>query len=146
MIVQTLIENKNRAVVYVTPDQMVSQVLAALEFEDVGALAVSKNGKKIVGIISERDVVRALRYYGVEIFDRTVSDLMTSKVVTCEPDEAISEISARMELHSIRHLPVIENGQLAGMISLRDVLSSQQSSPQAPQAGNSRPPFEHRAG
>jgi len=97
-------------------------------------------------IISERDVVRALRYYGVEIFDRTVADLMTSNVITCEPDESVSEIATRMELNSIRHLPVIENGQLAGMISVRDVLSFQQPGCRPSAADKLSTPAEQRNG
>lgn len=116
-----ILSDKDQRLVHLKPSQPICEALALLEFEDVGALVVSKRGKKVDGIISERDVVRALRYYGAEIFDRTVEDLMTSEVITCSPSTTRGQAAALMQEYDVRHLPVVENGQFAGVISVQDV-------------------------
>ncbi len=123
MNVGSIVKSKGRGVVYIKPDQPIGEALAKLEFEDVGALIVSKRGRKVDGIISERDVVRGLRYYGAEIFDRTVSDLMTDEVVTCEASARLGEAMTLMKDNAVRHLPVLKAGVLIGVISIRDLLS-----------------------
>ncbi len=125
MNVGSILKSKGRGVVYIKPDQPIGEALAKLEFEDVGALVVSKRGRKVDGIISERDVVRGLRYYGAEIFDRTVSDLMTVDVVTCEASAQLAEAMKLMKDNAVRHLPVLKGGLLIGVISIRDLLSEE---------------------
>lgn len=125
MTVKSILKGRPHGVTFVKPDQPIGETLTTLEFEDVGALVVSKRGKKIDGIISERDVVRGLRYYGAEIFNLTVSDLMTAPVVTCEPTTSLTGAAALMKDNAVRHLPVVEGGLLLGMISIRDLVSDE---------------------
>ena len=125
MNVGSIAKSKGRGVAYIKPDQPIGEALAKLEFEDVGALVVSKRGRKVDGIISERDVVRGLRYYGAEIFDRTVSDLMTADVVTCEASAPLAEAMKLMKDNAVRHLPVLKGGTLIGVISIRDLLNEE---------------------
>ena len=116
-----ILAEKDERIAFLHPSQLIGEALEMLEFEDVGALVVSKRGTKVDGILSERDVVRGLRYYGPEIFDRTVADLMTIDVHTCAVSMPRGEAAALMHEKAIRHLPVVDAGKFVGMISLHDV-------------------------
>ena len=107
---------------WVRPDEFITDVLEKLEFEDVGALIVSSDGEKIEGIISERDVVRGMRYYGPEVLERKVCDLMKETVVTCRLSATAKSAMASMSNRQIRHLPVIANKKLVGILSVRDFI------------------------
>ncbi len=100
----------------------IMEVIEALEKEEVGALVVSADGKKIEGIISERDVIRGLLRFGLETLDKSVRDLMTADVITCTADDRIAGVMALMASKHIRHLPVTDNGVLTGIISIRDIV------------------------
>lgn len=107
----------------VTPDASVADVLEALEQADVGAVVVSPDGAAIAGIVSERDIVRGLRVFGSNILGVNVRELMTSDVVTCELRDPAIGVMAKMDAMNIRHVPVVENGKLAGMVSIKDIVS-----------------------
>jgi CBS domain-containing protein len=79
-------------------------------------------GERIVGIISERDIVRGLAKHGAAVAALSVSDLMTPEVLTCSPNDTIAEIMAVMTAQRFRHLPVVEDGRLAGIVSIGDVV------------------------
>ena len=117
-----LIKDDPRKTAQLRSDELVSDVLAKLEFEDVGALVVSDDGDKIKGIISERDVVRGMRYYGADVFNLHVAVLMQDNVITCKVSHTVAHAMELMHHHHIRHLPVIDKGKLIGLLSLRDVL------------------------
>lgn len=107
----------------VSPEERIAEVIAALEAEDAGALVVSADGRRIDGIISERDVVRGLRRLGPDVLQQTVRDLMTAEVITCTPDDRVGGVMALMDVRKIRHVPVVnEEGELAGIISSRDII------------------------
>lgn len=122
MTVREIIETKGRDLPRVSPNTPVYDVLEILEFEDAGALIVSRNGRHIDGMISERDIVRGLRYFGEEVLELKVSDLMTPDVITCELSDSIVSVMDKMHKHSIRHVPVVSAGKPAGLISIRDIV------------------------
>lgn len=121
MTVRKLIQEKGEAAARIHPDTTIVEALEALEAEDVGALIVTRNGKKIFGIISERDIVRGLRKYGRNILDSRVSKLMSKEVITCELSDSISCVLLMMENHNIRHIPVVSCGEIRGIVSMRDI-------------------------
>jgi CBS domain-containing protein len=104
----------------ISPTSTVTELLAELARYDVGALVVVDQGT-VVGIVSERDVVRRLNDRGGEILDGPVSDIMTAEVFTCPPDCSVDEVTRTMTERNIRHMPVVVGGDLAGVVSLREV-------------------------
>jgi CBS domain-containing protein len=126
MRVREILDHKGRRVVTIRPDATVSTAVHRLALERIGALVVSEDGSVIAGILSERDVVRALVQDGGAIMgpDRRVADLMTTGVRTCGPDDNVKAVMADMTRHRFRHMPVVENGHLAGLISIGDVVKS----------------------
>ena len=125
MNVEFILKGKGRAVVTVAPDASVEQAVALLSRRGIGALVVSDDdGTTVAGILSERDVVRALGEHGVGILTQPVSALMTRHVFTCAPHDSIADLMAEMTDKRIRHLPVVENGRLAGIVSIGDVVKN----------------------
>jgi CBS domain-containing protein len=121
MTVGRIIKEKGRDVVTVAPSASLAEIAATLAEKKIGAVVVEEGGA-IKGIISERDIVRALARHGGEGLSRAARDWMTAKVVTCKPDETIHDVMQKMTTGRFRHLPVVENGQLAGIISIGDVV------------------------
>ncbi|GAA2124265.1 CBS domain-containing protein [Nocardioides bigeumensis] len=111
------------AVVTITPDASVRELLALLARHNVGALIVSVDGSSVDGIVSERDVVRKL-HTGDAILDGPVSAIMTTQVLSCEPDATVDSLMVLMTEHRIRHVPVVTAGRLTGIISIGDVVKS----------------------
>lgn len=122
MTVERILKSKGSYAPVVVPDAKISDVIAAIEAEEVGALVVSKDGRSIDGIISERDIVLGLREFGPAILDKKVADLMTSNVVTCQADDPIAGVMAMMDQQRIRHIPIVDEGELAGIVSIRDII------------------------
>lgn len=122
MTVKRILKEKGSHTPTVAPEAQIADVIAALEAEGVGALVVSADGQRIDGIISERDVVRGLKSFGPEVLRRTVSDLMTADVVTCTADDRVAGVMALMDDRNIRHVPVVDGGTLAGIVSIRDII------------------------
>ena len=90
----------------------------------IGALVVTGAGRRIVGIISERDIVRVLDEKGPAVLAAPVAEIMTRKVVTCTQNDTIAEIMERMTAGKFRHVPVVEQGRLVGIISIGDVVKA----------------------
>jgi CBS domain-containing protein len=111
----------NPAVVTITPDAGVRDLIAQLAEHNVGALIVSADGESVDGIVSERDVVRHLHHDGT-VINNTVGAIMTGDVETCEPDTLLDDLMKVMTERRIRHVPVVSNGKLAGIISIGDVV------------------------
>lgn len=122
MNVERILNAKGTHAPTVSPEECIADVIAALESEDVGALVVSADGQRVDGIISERDVVRGLQRFGPGVLEHTVRDLMTSNVITCTADDRVAGVMALMDDRKIRHVPVVDDGQLAGIVSIRDVI------------------------
>lgn len=125
MNVQGILKGKGADVATIGPDASLGDATAALRDHGVGALVVSADGSKIDGIISERDVVRALAGHGGSTLGRSVSSAMSGDVVTCRAGDTVDELMAMMTDRRIRHLPVVDDaGALAGIISIGDVVKS----------------------
>lgn len=121
MKIQSLIENKS--VRTITPQDSVKHLVECLNTFHIGALVVSSNGKSIDGIVSERDVVRALPGKFDMIEDLYVRDIMTVDVYTCTPDSTVAEMMELMTSKRIRHVPVLdERGDLISILSIGDVV------------------------
>ncbi len=110
-------------VVAITPDASVRDLVALLAEHNVGALIVSVDGTSVDGIVSERDVVRRL-HGDDEVLEATVDTIMTASVRTCAPDSTVDELMALMTEHRIRHVPVVDDGRLVGIISIGDVVKN----------------------
>ncbi len=122
MLVRTVLEAK-AAVATVKPDLAMSDLAARLIEHHIGALAVVDAGGGMIGVISERDVVRGLADHGAALADLAVRDLMTADVVACKPEDSLADIREMMAEGRFRHMPVVEEGELVGMISVRDIVS-----------------------
>ena len=123
MTVQRILNSRQRiTAAYIAPDAVIADVLHSLAFKDVGALVVSSDGSRVEGIISERDIVRSLRTLGPDLLSKRVRDLMTADVITCVPEDRAAGILALMVSKHVRHLPIVKDGKLVGMVSIRDLL------------------------
>jgi CBS domain-containing protein len=117
-----LLNEKGSFVATIGPEATVAEVVAGLAEHGVGALVVTGDGVTIEGIISERDIARALHRYGTTVLERPVSDVMTAEVRTCGPSDTVDELMALMTALRIRHVPVVVEGRLAGIVSIGDVV------------------------
>ena len=125
MLVSQILKSKSDdAVVTVEPSMQVSEAAKMLSDKRIGTLVISRDGKTPDGILSERDIVRELGRQGAGCLNQTVDTLMTTKVVTCNRDDRGDVILARMTEGRFRHMPVIEDGALVGLISLGDVVKA----------------------
>jgi CBS domain-containing protein len=124
MLISTLLKAKGSEVATVPTTTSVTDVLARLAEHGIGALVVSDDGTTIRGIVSERDVVRRLHERGPEVLGVPVSEIMTLGVFTCGPNDAVEDLMAGMTEHRIRHVPVVEEGRLVGIVSIGDVVKS----------------------
>jgi CBS domain-containing protein len=122
MRIQDVLRRKGTMVATIRPDKTVSDLLASLSTHGVGALVVSTDEQTVAGIVSERDVVRRLHEQGVGILDRPVEEIMTSSVHTCGPEDALHDIMRVMTLRRVRHVPVIVDQKLAGLVSIGDIV------------------------
>lgn len=110
-------------IVTITPDSSVRDLVALLATRNIGAAIVSADGSRVDGIVSERDVVRRLN--GDEsVLGAAVSSIMTAVVHTCEPGTTLDDARAQMTQGRIRHLPVVEDGALVGVVSIGDIVKS----------------------
>jgi CBS domain-containing protein len=123
MRIAEILRNKGASVATITPETSVSGLLTELIVHNIGAMVVvSEDG--LVGIVSERDIVHKLHELGAEILERQVADIMTTVVPTCTPDDSVHRLSALMTRNRVRHVPVVVNGRLAGIVSLGDVVKT----------------------
>ena len=122
MDVARILENKGHQVMTSPPTASVADVARRLKEAAIGAVVVQETDGRIVGILSERDVVHALVDFDSDLPNQTVAALMTREVQTCTPSDKVHEIMRRMTEGRIRHLPVIEDGALAGIISIGDIV------------------------
>ncbi|MBN6041586.1 CBS domain-containing protein [Amycolatopsis sp. 195334CR] len=124
MRIADVLRSKGSLVATVAPESSVTDLLAGLAEHNVGAMVVLGEEEKVVGIVSERDVVRRLHDRGPELLARPVSEIMTTLVATCTPEDSVDHLSAVMTERRIRHVPVVVNGRLAGIVSIGDVVKT----------------------
>ena len=123
MRIADVLRNKGASVATITPETSVSGLLTELTVHNIGAMVViSADG--LVGIVSERDVVRKLHEMGGDILRQPVSSIMTTMVVTCTPDDSVDRLNALMTENRVRHVPVVVDGRLAGIVSIGDVVKT----------------------
>lgn len=124
MRIADLLRHKGSDVATAAPGLSVSGLLEDLARHNIGAMVVVDDTGTLVGIVSERDVVRRLNERGADLLHAPVSEIMTSEVVTCGPGEAVDTLAAIMTDRRIRHMPVVEDGRLVGLVSIGDVVRS----------------------
>jgi CBS domain-containing protein len=124
MTVASILAVKGRDVVTTSAAKSVADAVATLAKKKIGALVVVDDGSRIVGIVSERDIVRLIASDAMGALQQPVSAIMTKAVMTCQEGETIDSVMARMTRGRFRHLPVVANGRLAGIISIGDVVKA----------------------
>lgn len=122
MLVNDVLSRKGGSVVTVSPDTQVEELLALLAEHNIGAVLVSADGETVTGIVSERDVVRALSSGGGSTLGRRVRELMTVDITTASPKDSIDHLMRLMTENRIRHIPVLADQKLVGIISIGDVV------------------------
>jgi CBS domain-containing protein len=122
--VSDLLTNKGRDVAAISQERSVTDALAILKERGVGALVVTGLDEPLAGIFSERDVVRALAERGAAVLDERVGDLMTRDVTTCGEATSVTELMGLMTARRIRHVPVVTDGHLVGVVSIGDVVKA----------------------
>lgn len=125
MTVAAILKVKGTHVESTTPETTLYTVAWTLKTRSIGALVVtSEDRAQILGIVSERDIVRGLIEHGEHLLALPVSRVMTSPVLTCAPEDRITAVMARMTRHRVRHLPVVDGGRLCGLVSIGDLVKN----------------------
>jgi CBS domain-containing protein len=124
MRVSNLLATKGREVATISQERTVSDALLVLKQRGIGALVVTGPTPPLVGIFSERDVVRALADRGDAALQMNVADLMSTDITTCQESTTVEELMGIMTERRVRHVPVIEDGLLVGMVSIGDVVKA----------------------
>lgn len=122
MTVKTILAQKGTEVLTIEPNATLAAAVLALAKQRIGALVVTGADRRVVGILSERDIVRALAYTGSLALERPVAEFMTRKVVTCSERDTVAELMERMTAGKFRHVPVLDQNRLAGIVSIGDVV------------------------
>ena len=122
MFISDALKMKGTEVVAIAPDNSIVETARKLKGRGIGAVVVLNDVGDLVGLISERDIVHAIAMHAERALDMHVRDVMTTKVVTCKPNDTVNEAKAVMVEHAFRHLPVVENDELKGLVSISDVV------------------------
>jgi CBS domain-containing protein len=124
MFVSDILLQKGGLVFSVTPDTTVAEVVNQLSGRRIGSVLVLDDQSSVAGIVSERDLVRALATHGAKAMELEARQVMTRDVVTCHPDDSIDEVMHSMTSGRFRHLPVVHHGELLGLVSIGDVVKA----------------------
>ena len=124
MFVSDILTQKGGLVFTVTPGTTVSQIAQQLSTRRVGSVLVMSGNDEVAGIVSERDLVRAMSLHGASALDLEARHIMTRDIVTCDPDDSIDQIMEIMTRGRFRHVPVVRHGELLGVISIGDVVKA----------------------
>lgn len=122
MTVQRILDRKGTSVETATADLTISDAAKTLRAKRIGALVISRDGVTIDGILSERDIVHAIAEQGIDVMSKTVGEVMTRTVITCVRTDKVGDVMTRMTERRFRHLPVVDNGRLCGMVSIGDLV------------------------
>jgi CBS domain-containing protein len=123
MRIADVLRGKGGAVVTIKPDATVAELLAGLAEHNIGAMVVA-GAEGVDGIVSERDVVRQLHSHGASVLSRPVETIMTSVVSTCSKEDTVDSLTLLMTENRVRHVPVLEDGELIGIVSIGDVVKT----------------------
>jgi len=125
MLVQQILKSKGEgAVITITPETTVSEAAQTLAERRIGGLVVSRDGETVDGILSERDIVRSLAVRGTSCMTETVSEMMTRNPVCCSKQDSSDAVLSRMTDGRFRHMPVVEEGKLVGIVTIGDVVKA----------------------
>jgi len=124
MLVKQIFKQKDSRIVTVEPNDTVATAAEVLKRENIGAVMVQRPGGDLSGILSERDIVRAMPQHGPDLFSMSVEQLMTRDVVTCSSEDRVHDLMVKMTAGRFRHLPVIDDGKLIGIVSIGDVVKN----------------------
>ncbi|MBV8654389.1 MAG: CBS domain-containing protein [Alphaproteobacteria bacterium] len=124
MNVEAILRSKGRSVATIPSSATVGTAVHELKTRGIGALVVNDDDNAVAGILSERDVVHALAEHGAALLTMKVDQLMTKRVVTCRPEDTVAELMARMTERRFRHLPVLKDGALIGIVSIGDLVKN----------------------
>jgi CBS domain-containing protein len=124
MFVSDILAQKGGLVFSVTPGTSVAQLSQQLSTRRIGSMLVLDGEDAVAGIVSERDLVRALASHGAKAMELEARQVMTRDVVTCDPDDSIDEVMQTMTSGRFRHLPVVRHGELLGLVSIGDVVKA----------------------
>ena len=122
MTVRAILDLKGRDVTTITPDKTLGDAASLLSQHKIGALVVTGADRRVTGILSERDIVKAVSAGGAAALEEKIAARMTREVITCGPQDTMAELMGHMTAGRFRHLPVVENGRLVGIISIGDVV------------------------
>jgi len=123
MRIADVLRDKGTAVATVGPSTTVAELIGTLAAHNIGAMPVVDGGR-LVGIVSERDIVRRLHDGGSGLLDGRVADIMTTGVTTCAPGDLVADLAGVMTAGRFRHLPVVEDGELVGIVSIGDLVKA----------------------
>ena len=124
MTVAEILSGKGREVATIVPERTIAEAIDELAKRRIGALVVVDGRDRVAGILSERDIVRALAKRGADLHAEKVGSIMTREVVTCGESETINRVMGRMTRGRFRHVPVVEGGRLTGLVSIGDVVKA----------------------
>ena len=124
MRIADVLRTKGADVATVRPDATVRDLLTGLAEQNIGAMVVVGSAGVIAGIVSERDVVRKLYAHGPDVLSLPVSQIMTAAVATCGMDSSVDDLSEMMTHNRVRHIPVLVDGRLAGIVSIGDIVKT----------------------
>ncbi|MGE0232651.1 MAG: CBS domain-containing protein [Flavobacteriaceae bacterium] len=124
MTAEQILMEKGTDVVTITAQETINSAIRILAERRIGAIVVTDRSDRVIGIVSERDVVREIASRGATALDQPVSAIMTKKVVTCELEDSIGDLMQQMTGGKFRHLPVVVDGRLAGIVSIGDVVKA----------------------
>jgi CBS domain-containing protein len=124
VLIEHILQRKGRTVVTIAAEEPVERAVATLQQHNIGAIVVAGDDGGVVGIISERDVVRALASDGAGALGQAVADLMSREVTTCDSRASVDELMKVMTERRIRHIPVVDGESLVGIVSIGDVVKS----------------------
>ena len=122
--VRDLLDRKGTEVLVVPPSMTITWVARHMRRERIGAFVVSRDGRRVEGLITEREIVHGLARHGADVLEMRASEVMRHSVVTCAPTESIRVAMDRMTRLRVRHLPVVDAGRLCGIVSIGDVVKS----------------------
>ena len=127
MKVQDILSEKGNRVATMRPEASIDTVAHRLRMDRIGAVVISTDGRRIEGLLAERDIVYGLVEHGAALLEKTAADVMMHEVVTCRAQDALKDVMAKMTHSRVRHVPVVENGMLMGIVSIGDIVKHRMS-------------------
>jgi CBS domain-containing protein len=122
MTLHRLLSGKGGSVPEVHADATLQEVIDQLEFDDVGTLVVTDGRRRVLGMMSEREIARGLKTFGRDVVEKPVRELMSRTVVTCDASEPVSTVLRLMDAHQIPHVPITKGGVVCGIIDMHDIV------------------------